>query len=132
MEPDGLHGLDCNKQIGRLPRHTEGNILIKRAYAQLEIPSILEPNHLIDSEGRRPDGVTAFAVKQGKCVTWDYTCKNTLSDTYLFQNVKKAGQAAITGERRKIGIYEERSKDYIFVLSPAIAAWPAFSAFWKR
>ena len=46
VEADGLHGLDCNKQIGRLPRHTEGNILIKRAYAQLDIPSILEPNHL--------------------------------------------------------------------------------------
>ena len=29
VEPDGLHGLDCNKQIGRLPRHTEGNLLIK-------------------------------------------------------------------------------------------------------
>ena len=101
--------------VGRLPRHIEGNILIEITYAQLEIPSILEPNHLVGGEGWRPDGVTAFAVKQGKCVTWDYTCKNTLSDTCLFQNAEKAGQAAIAGERTKIGIYEERLKDYIFV-----------------
>ena len=81
------------------PRHTEGNILIKRAYSQLDIPSILERNHLIDSEDQRPNGVTAFAVKQGKCVTWDYTCENTLSDSYLFQNNKKSWPSC--NQRRK-------------------------------
>ena len=36
--------------------------------------------------------------------------------TVIYSKItKKAGQAAIKGERIKIGIYEECSKDYIFV-----------------
>ena len=116
VEPDGLHGLNCDKQIGRTPRHTEANVLIKRALAQLEIPSILEPHHLIDSEGRVPDGVTAFPFKQGKCLTWDFTCINTICDTFLFQCAKQAGQAAVGGEKRKKAHYDDKLlKNYIFV-----------------
>ena len=116
VESDGLHGLNCDQQIGRSPRHTEANVLIKRALAQLEIPSILEPQHLIDSEGRVPDGVTAFPYKQGKCLTWDFTCINTICDTFLFQCAKEAGKAAVGGEKRKKSHYDEKLlKNYLFV-----------------
>ena len=49
-----------------------------------------------------------------------------MSDTYLFQSAKKAGQAANTGKRVKLGIYEERLKDYIFVPMAVETNWFEF------
>ena len=50
---------------------------------------------------QRPDGATVFPYKHGKCLTWDFTCVNTLKDTYLFECAKEAGKAAIGGEKKK-------------------------------
>jgi hypothetical protein len=115
VESDGRHGLNCDEQIGRFPRHTEANMLIKRALNQIDCPSIIEPENLLDSEGIRPDGVTAFPYKHGKCLTWDFTCVNTLQDTFLFECAKEAGKAAIGGEKRKDVTYEKLLRNYIFV-----------------
>ena len=56
VESDGCHGLNCDKQIGRFPRHAEANSLIKRALSQIDCPSILEPKNLLDSQGLIPAG----------------------------------------------------------------------------
>ena len=51
-------GLKCDEQIERFPRHTEANVLIKRALAQIVCSNILEPNKLLDRESLVPDEVT--------------------------------------------------------------------------
>ena len=48
VESDGRHGLNCDEQIGRFPRHTEANMLIKRALNQIDCPSIIEVENLPD------------------------------------------------------------------------------------
>ena len=75
--------------------------LIKRALSQIDCPSILEPKNLLNSEGLIPDGVTAFQYKQGKCLTWDFTCVNTISDSYLLKCAKEPEKGAEAAEWEK-------------------------------
>ena len=115
VEPDGRHGLSCEKQVGRFPRHSEANYLIKRALAQINYPSMLEPSNLIGVEGSiRPDGITHFAYKQGKCLTWDFTCVDTLCDSYVHDTAKEAGKAAKMAETRKNNKYRDLKNNYLF------------------
>ena len=90
-------------------------MLIKRALNQIDCPSMIEPENLLDSEGIRPDGATAFPYKHGKCLTWDFTCVNTLKDTFIFACAKEAGRAGIGGEKKKDKHYEKLLRNYIFV-----------------
>ena len=115
VAPDGCHGLNCGQQIGHHPRHAEANTLIKRALSQIDCPSLLEPKNLSNSQGLIPDGVTAFPYKQGKCLTWDFTCINTISDSYLLETAKEAGKAAEAAEKRKISKYDKLLNNYHFI-----------------
>ena len=63
VKSDGRHRLSCSQQVGRFPRHTEANYLIKRALSQINFPSILEPSNLVGVEGLIPDGVTVFPYR---------------------------------------------------------------------
>ena len=46
---------------------------------------------------------------------WDFTCVNTVKDTFLFECAKESGKAAIGGEKRKDRTYEKLLRNYIFV-----------------
>ena len=81
VDPLGRHGLSCMKQIGRHPRHSHVNDLIKRALASADFPSRLEPQGLGISDALRPDGLTLFLFRDGKCLIWDYTCVDPLANT---------------------------------------------------
>ena len=76
------------------------------------IPAV---KNLLDSEGLIPDGVTAFPYKQGKCLTWDFTCVNTISDSYLLECAKEAGKGAAAAEMKKDRKYERLLNNYCFV-----------------
>ena len=116
VEANGRHGLSCGQQVGRIPQHTEANYLIKRALAQINFPSILEPSNLLGVEGLVPDGVTVFPFKQGKCLAWDYTCIDTLCDTYVLDSAQRAGKAARIAEtKKKKSKYKDMENNYIFV-----------------
>ena len=71
VDQKGRHGLACKKQVGRHSRHNEINDLIKRALVQAKIAATSEPTGLFRSDGKRPDGMTQFPWKQGKCLVWD-------------------------------------------------------------
>ena len=62
---------------------------------------MLEPKNLLNSQGLIPDGVIAFPYKQGKCLTWDFTCINTICDSYLFENAKESGKGAEAAKKKK-------------------------------
>ena len=110
----GRHGLLCKLQADRPPRHTQINDTVKRALTTAEFPARLEPTGLCRKDGKRPDGLTLFPFKQGKCLLWDATCVSTLAETYITQTSETPGTAAEKAEKAKIALYQELAKDYIF------------------
>ena len=71
----GTHGLSCKKSSGRFARHAQVNDLIKRALTSANYPSMLEPEGISRTDSKRPDGLSLFPWKKGKCLVWDYTCR---------------------------------------------------------
>ena len=66
VDQSGVHGLSCRKSAGRFFRHAQVNDIIKRALSSAHIPSILEPNGVSRSDGKRPDGMTIYPWKNGR------------------------------------------------------------------
>ena len=61
-----LEWIICRKSAGRFSRHAQVNDIIKRALSSAHIPSILEPNGVSRSDGKRPDGMTIYPWKNGR------------------------------------------------------------------
>ena len=110
----GLHGLSCRYSAGRLPRHANINDVVKRGLAAAGIPSWLEPVGLDRGDGRRPDGVTVFPFREGKCLAWDATCVDTFSASSLINAAITPGSAADTAEERKRARYSSLADRYLF------------------
>ena len=124
VDPNGRHGLACRKQLGRWSRHTEVNHLIKRALVQAKIPATLEPTNLSILDGRRPDGLTFLSWKQGKPLTWDFTCADTLCDTYVKRSARCAGSAAEFREEEKSKHYKDLTNyHFVPVAVETFGAW---------
>merc|ERR1712079_927855 len=114
VDPFGRHGLLCKLQIGRHPRHSQINDIVKRALTTAEFPSRLEPTGLCRKDGKRPDGLTLFPYKMGKCLLWDVTCVDTFAESYISLTSVSSGSAAEKAEKGKIALYQELTNDYIF------------------
>ena len=97
----GYHILSCRLNAGRIPRHTALNDVICRALKSAGIPSVLEPAGLDRGDGRRPDGITVFPFKNGKCLCWDATCVNTYSEGSVNRSAMNPGAAAAQAENLK-------------------------------
>ena len=65
--------------------------------------------------GRRPDGVTYTSWKNGKYLTWDFTCGDTLCKSYVKKASAEVGSAAVTQEDEKVIKYSNLSVNYHFV-----------------
>ena len=88
-------GLSCQKSIGRLACHDHINKLIKQALGSAEITSRLEPKGTSIQDRKRPDGISYFPFKNGRCLAWDYTCPDTLACTHIKKSTStEAGRAA--------------------------------------
>ena len=115
VEPNGRHGLSCKNQVGRHPRHSQVNDIVKRALSLAEFPSRLEPSGLSRKDGKRPDGMTLHPYKEGKSLVWDFTCSDTFANTHINDTSKVAGAAAEKAEKLKLSKYKEISADYHMV-----------------
>ena len=111
----GRHGLSCKNQVGRHPRHSQVNDLLKPALSSADFPSRLEPPGLSRKDGKRPDGMTLFPFKEGRSLVWDFTCVDTLASSYLKETSMQSGSAAEKAEKSKLAKYEEIRKDYYMV-----------------
>ena len=58
VEENGHHGLSCARSAGPFSRHHNLNTLVKQALSSTKDPSILEPNGLTRSDGKRPEEIT--------------------------------------------------------------------------
>ena len=83
VDQSGVHGLSCRKSTGRFIRHAQVNDIIKRALSSAHIPSILEPNGVSRSDGKRPNGMTIYPWKNGRTIVWDFTCSDTIAPSHI-------------------------------------------------
>ena len=64
----GHHALSCVKSRGRYKRQASLNEVIRRALSSASVLALLEPAGLANADGKRPDGLTQFTWKAGKCL----------------------------------------------------------------
>ena len=110
---DGRHGLSCKNAKGTFPRHQNVNDLIKRALGSAQATSITEPPGLARSDGKRPDGLTLFPWEKGRCLVWDFTCRDTLAPSNVEAAAQGAGKCAQKAEKDKVAHYQELANNYI-------------------
>ena len=115
IDERGLHGLSCRRSVGRLPRHTQLNAIIKESLASANVPSVLEPQGLSRLDGKRPDGMSIIPWACGRLLLWDATCW----DSYAPSNIQLAalgpGRVADMAARRKKDTYLNLARNHFFV-----------------
>ena len=115
VDASGTHGLHCRRSVGRHPRHTALNDLVKSSLSSIDVPSILEPSGLFRSDGKRADGVTLVPWKSGRALAWDVTCSDTSAPTYVSLAASGAGKVANLAETRKKQLYRELEATHHFI-----------------
>ena len=105
VTPKGLHGLSCQKSVGRIPCHTELNDIIGQTLSLLQVPTTREPTGLSRNDGKRPDGMTLTPWFKGKYLIWDATCVDTFADSYLSKTSLNARKLADTAAKDKHSHY---------------------------
>ena len=73
VDSQATHGLLCRKSLGRHPRHSAINDLIKRSLASAKISAHLEPTGICRSDVKRPDGASVLPWRNGRILVWDAT-----------------------------------------------------------
>ena len=89
---------------------------MKQALSSIKVPSILEPNGLTRTDGKRPDGITLAPWEEGKQLVWDVTCVDLLAPSRIENgSVANPGTAAEDAEEMKTAKYVcLTDKGYIF------------------
>jgi len=111
----GTHGLACKRSAGRIGRHQFLNDILWRALNRANIPAVKEPQGLVRSDGKRPDGVTQIPWSEGKCASWDVTVTDTLAASNVNTSSSAAGSAAEVAACKKLQKYAEIMNRYTFV-----------------
>ena len=114
VDKKGLHTLSCRFSAGRSARHAAINDVVKRALVGCGFPSSLEPTGINRGDGKRPDGMTLFPWRNGRCLVWDATVVDTFADTHLAACSLEAGAGAGVAEERKRGKYANIAETHIF------------------
>ena len=114
VDTRGSHALSCRRNPGRSQRHHFVNDLIWRSLSKAGFPSIKEPQGLLRSDGKRPDGLTLIPWQDGRCATWDVTVTDTVAASYLNATSCTAGSAAEAAASRKEEKYAAISSNYLF------------------
>ena len=89
--------------------------IILRALRSAGLPSTREPNGVLRTDGKRPDGMTLIPWKNGRSLLFDYTCADTYAKSYITKSSESAGAVAKMAEERKLIKYAELIPNYFFV-----------------
>ena len=72
----------------------------------LDLPPLLKPRGLYETDGKRPDSFTMFPWEMGKQLVWDVTVLDDLAPSRLNQgSFCNQGTTATKAEARKIEKY---------------------------
>ena len=110
----GTHPLSCRFSAVRIPRHSALSDVFRHGHFDAEIPSMLEPSCLERSDEKRLHGITVYPYSLGSCLIWDATCVNTSASSNLIRAELVAGSVADAAEARKIAMYAELGRRFIF------------------
>ena len=69
---------------------------------------------MLETDRRRPDGMSFVPWKQGKALTWDVTVVDTVALTHVVDSAERAGSAAKNAERKKTEKYSDLGSQYLF------------------
>ena len=111
----GEHGLSCSLGFGRMARHGALNDLICRALNKAGFPAVKEPQGILRSDGKRPDGITLIPWRAGRSLVWDATVVDTFAPSYLPVSATRAGAAAGLAEDRKNQKYNALLSTHFFI-----------------
>ncbi|KAI5633763.1 hypothetical protein NE865_13510 [Phthorimaea operculella] len=75
----------------------------------------LEPNGIVRTDGKRPDGLTLIPWQKGRCAAWDVTCVDTVAPTHVRSTSLRAGAAATNAETLKTRKYQGIPGCFMFV-----------------
>lgn len=114
VNPNGHHGLACNKTRGWCARHAKLNRIISMAISAAGFPITMEPTVLSRRDGKRPDGLTSFPWSHSKSLIWNVTVVNTVAASYLNLPSTNIGGAADQAERDKRNHYIDLKQQYAF------------------
>ena len=116
IDTSGTYSLSCRRSQGRIPRHSHLNRLVRDALSNAQIPTILEPQGSLRTDGKRPEGLTITPWSNGHPLVWDVTCWDTFAPSYIVYSATGAGVLVdVAGHRKKV-TYEEISQSHIFEL----------------
>jgi hypothetical protein len=114
VDARGSRALSCKRNPARSQRHHHMNDLIWRSLSKAGFPSVKEPQGLLRTDGKRPDGLTLLPWRDGRCATWDVTVTDTVALSYLNFTSSSAGSAAEAAASRKEEKYSDISSNYLF------------------
>ena len=95
--------------------HGQLNTIIKQSLACANIPSVLEPQGLSRTDGKRPDGMTITPCTQGRLFIWNTTCWDSMAASDIHIAMSSPRWVADMAVRRKKDIYRENSQNHHFV-----------------
>ena len=98
---------------------------MKQALSSIKVPSILEPNGLTRSDGKRPGGITLAPWEVGKQLVWDVTCVDLLAPSRIENgSVANPGTAAEDAEGKwSLGLMPFGLKSFGLI---QLVTWPNF------
>ena len=79
------------------------------------IPATKEPNGLLRTDGKQPDGLTLLPWRESRCLVWDVTIINTIAASYLTATSTEAGSAAEFAASCKKVKYQDLTERFMFV-----------------
>src|SRR6218665_1311812 len=97
------------------PRGRKRSNVAYRALSKAGFPTIKEPQGLLRSNRKRPDGITLIPWKAGKSLVWDATVIDTLAPSYLTASAAQSGAAAAIAEDRMMQKYHAFLQDHVFI-----------------
>ena len=110
---DGQHSFVCRKNNGRIWRHSALNVVIQAELKKCNIPSLLEPSHLMPNCTLRPDGATMVPWERGKCLVWDFSCSHPTAASYIDLSSKKMNAVCNKNEEKKMEKYHCFTKNFV-------------------
>ena len=127
----GIHGFSCIKNVGRYPRHSAINSILKWSLTRIGLPSVLEPVGLT-KDRRRPDGLTLNPWYRGKSFVWDATVVDTFAESHYIVSAAIPGSVATDADTDKCGntmtltiitFNQLQSKPLVCMASPLLPSW---------
>jgi len=114
VDAHGLHSFVCICAPGRLARHHALNDLIAHALASAGTPVTKEPQGLLRSDGKRPNGLTLIPWQVGKALSCVVTVVCLLAESYVEAAARDAGAVAEIAATCKSVKYVGLDSRYIF------------------